>query len=136
MCDAASCTHNLNVTSFCAALIAKAILMSNRAFAHISNDLHVIMAMGGKALTGFNLIIIPNPDGAPLVARRIAVAAEREMMTGIQPAVLKLPKTGVAAFLDHILRPFYNEDVTCSPNSSLLKVVFPLTFSVGVDCCK
>jgi hypothetical protein len=50
--DAGARTHHLNVARFRAALVAKAVLVGDRAFAHEGDDLDVLVWMKGKPLCG------------------------------------------------------------------------------------
>ena len=101
MSDPRAGTHNLNIARLCAADIAKAVLVGDRTFAHISDNFHVGMAMGIKASAGGNLVIIPHPDCAPLGPLWVMIVAKGEMMAGVEPAILKAAQTVELAFLNH-----------------------------------
>ena len=69
--------------------------MGDRAFADVGDDLHVGMGMGGKAGVGRDLVVVPHPQRAMAHIAGIIMAAEREVMLGLQPAVV-----GAAEFVE------------------------------------
>src|SRR5436305_10170066 len=69
--------------------------MRDRAFAHIGDDLHVAMGMGREAGVGGDLVVIPDPQGAVAHIVGVVVAAEREVMFCLEPAVV-----GAAEFVE------------------------------------
>jgi hypothetical protein len=88
MTDAASRAHHLHVAGLSPALVAKRVLVRDRAFADIGDDFHVGVRMGGKAGIRRDLVIVPHPQGAVAHIIGIVMAAEREVMFCFQPAVI------------------------------------------------
>ena len=69
-------------------LLPSAVLMRDRAFADIGDDFHVGVGMGGKAGVRRDLVVVPHPQGAVAHIVGVVVAAEREVMLCLQPAVI------------------------------------------------
>ena len=76
------------------AAIAHAVLVLQRAFQHVAEDLHVAMRMRAEALPGRDAVVIDDAQGAEAHVRRIVVVGEGEGVMRLQPAVI-----GVAAFV-------------------------------------
>ena len=105
MADAAARAHHLHVARFSAALVAKAVLMGDGAFAHVSDDLHVGMGMGRKAGVRCDLVVIPHPQGAVAHIGGIVVVGKREVMLGLQPAVVRAAEFCKGFQFDHRFLP-------------------------------
>jgi len=100
MTHAGSGAHHLHVAGFGAPLVAETVLMGDRAFADIGDDFHVGMGMRGKAGVRRDLVVVPYPQRAVAHIAGVMVAAEREVMFCLQPAVI-----GAAEFCK---RPEFN----------------------------
>src|SRR5206468_3529632 len=66
--DPAAGRHHLDVARFGAALVAKAVLVRDRAFADIGDDLHVRMRMRRETGLGGDRVVVPDADIAPVHA--------------------------------------------------------------------
>jgi hypothetical protein len=84
-----------------APLVSEAILMGDRPFADIGNDLHVGVAVGREAGFRRDLVVIPHAEIAPAHAGRIAPIGEGEVVAGVQPVVAEPAKPAGGAALDH-----------------------------------
>lgn len=76
MDDAGTGAHHLHVAGLGAALVAQAVLVGDRAFADIGNDLHVAVRVRREAAAGGDLVIVPDPQAAPVLALRVIVVGE------------------------------------------------------------
>ncbi len=56
---------------------------------------------GGNPALGRDLVVIPDPKRAPVQAGRIVIAGEREMVAGVEPAVIGVAEAGKGADFDH-----------------------------------
>jgi hypothetical protein len=86
--DARAGAHHLDVASLGAALVAQAVLVGDGPLADIGDDLHVGVGMGRKARVRRDLVVVPHAQGAVVHVRGIVVAGEREVMLGLEPAVV------------------------------------------------
>src|SRR5437879_10596119 len=108
MTNAAAGAHHLYVARFRPALVAEAVLVRDRAFADIGDDFHVGMGMGGKAAIRLDLVVVPHPQRAVAHIFGIVVAAEREMVLGLQPAVVGAAEFCKWSEFDHGIFPSLN----------------------------
>ena len=97
MTHAGAGAHHLHVARFGAALVAETVLVSDRAFADIGDDLHVGVGMRGKAGVRRDLVVVPDPQGAVAHISGVIMTAEREVVLGLQPAVI-----GAAEFVQKV----------------------------------
>jgi hypothetical protein len=74
--NAASGAHHLHVARFGTALVAERVLMRDRAFANIGDDLHVGVRVRGKAGVGRDFVVVPDPQRTVTHIFRIVMAAE------------------------------------------------------------
>src|SRR3981189_1586845 len=75
--------------------------MRDRALADIGDDLHVGVGMGGKARVRRDLVVIPHPQRAMAHVGGIVMAAEREVMLCLQPAVIGAAEVCKGSEFDH-----------------------------------
>ena len=101
MDDAGTGAHHLHVAGLGAALVAQAVLVGDRAFADIGDDLHVTVRVRREAAAGGDLVIVPDPQAAPVLALRVIVVGEGKMMTRVQPAVVGMAQTVEGTTFDH-----------------------------------
>src|SRR3984893_953264 len=80
--------HHLHVARFGAALVAETVLMGDRALADIGDDFHVGVGMRGKSAVRRDLFVVPHPQGAVAHVAGVVMAAEREVVLRLQPAVI------------------------------------------------
>src|SRR5262249_38227490 len=105
MTDAGSGTHYLHVPGLGAALVAEAVLMGDRTLADIGDDLHVGMGMRRKPGVRRDRIVVPHPQRAPAHALGVMIVGEREMMLGVEPAVVCSPQAFEGSAFDHLQSP-------------------------------
>src|SRR6185437_8943918 len=86
--DAAAGAHHLYVARFGPALVAEAVLMRDRALADIGDDFHVGVGVRRKAGVRRDLVVVPHPKRAVTHIVRVVMAAEREVVLGLEPAVV------------------------------------------------
>ena len=86
-------------------LIAKAVLMRDRASTDKGDNFHVVERVGRKAALRRDGIVIPHPDCAPGHAGRIMIGSETEMVAGIKPAVVCVAETGKRSNFNHLCYP-------------------------------
>src|SRR5690606_34759891 len=99
--DAGTGAHHLHVTGFGTALVAQAVLVGDRAFTHIGDDLHVAVRVRREPAAGGDQVVVPYPQRAPVHAARIVVFGKGEVMVGIQPAMVGVAKGVEGAQLQH-----------------------------------
>ena len=80
--------HDLYVTGFSAALVAKVVLVGNGPFTDIGDDFHVAMRVLWETGAWGDYVVVPDPQVAPVHAFGVMVLGERKMVMGIQPAVV------------------------------------------------
>ena len=80
--------HHLHVAGLGAALVAEAVLVGDRALAHVGDDLHVGVRVRRKAGVRRDLVVVPDPQRAPAHPLGVVIVGEGEMMLGLQPAVV------------------------------------------------
>ena len=61
------------------------------------------MRMRREAGIRRDLVVIPHPDRAPAHALRIVIAGEREVVLGLEPAVVGAAQALECSYLDHLL---------------------------------
>src|SRR5260221_8523837 len=103
MADAGASTHHLHVAGFGAALVAEIILVGDGTLPDIGDDLHIRMGMGRKARVRGDLIVIPDPEGAPAHPFRVVISREGEVVFRLQPTVVGAAQTVERSTLYHDL---------------------------------
>jgi hypothetical protein len=93
--------HHLHVTRRRAALVAKRILVRDRASADVGHDFHVAMRMRRKAALRSDLVVVPYADPAPGHALGVVIVREGEMVAGVEPAVVGVAEAAEGADIDH-----------------------------------
>src|SRR3546814_1732101 len=83
--------------------------MADRARPYIGDDLHVPVRMHGKAAVRRDPVGVPHDQRADADARRVAVAAEAEMVPGIEPAMVGVPQRAERNDVDHDLRAAFGD---------------------------
>src|SRR5690606_22769282 len=101
MLDAGAGRHDLHVAGFGAARIAQAVLVGDRPAAHVGDDLHVAVRVRREAGLRRDFVVVPNPKLAPVGAGRIVVVGEREVMLGVEPAVVSATEARIGTKFDH-----------------------------------
>src|SRR5271156_2534537 len=80
---------------------AEAVLVLERAFENVGHDLHVAMAVRGKAGSRAHAIFIDDAQRAKAHLVRVVVVAERERMAAVEPVELRAAAVGGFAQCDH-----------------------------------
>ena len=102
MADAGTCAHHLHIPRAGAALVAQAVAVHDCAGAHESDNFHVGMGMRGKARLRGDAVIVPDAQGAPAHPGRIVIIGKAEMVSGVQPAMLRMGQFGEWSYFDHV----------------------------------
>src|SRR5689334_10490202 len=110
MADAGARAHDLHVARFGPALVAEAVLMRDRAFADVGDDFHVRVRMGRESGLRRYRVVVPDAQRAPVRTARIVIGGEREMMLGVEPAVVGAAEAGKGSALDHRTSPKHWDD--------------------------
>ena len=71
MSDAGAGAHDLNVSRFDSAFVAKAVSVSDCTFADIGDDLDIGMHLQREAGVWCDLFVVPRAEAAPTTSRRI-----------------------------------------------------------------
>src|SRR4029078_13316484 len=81
--------------------MAKAVLVRDRALAHIGDDLHVLMGMRREARVGSDLVVVPHAQGSVPQAVWVVIAGEGEMMLRLEPAMVGAAEVAERSPVDH-----------------------------------
>lgn len=81
-------THELDLSGLEHATIAHAVLVFERAFDNVAEDLHVAMRMHGESATGRNVVVIDHPQCLEMHVLRIVIFCEAECEPAVEPAVI------------------------------------------------
>src|SRR3954470_15334384 len=79
--------------------------MGDRALADIGDDFHIGVRMGGKAGVRGDLVVVPHPQRAVAHIVGVIMAAEGEVMFGLQPAVVGAAEFCKRSEFDHESAP-------------------------------
>src|SRR5215469_13482390 len=85
MADSCSGAHTLHFPNFDHRAGPRAVLVRERPFKHVSDDLHVLMRVRGKAGTGIHPVFVDESEFAETHMLRIIITAERERVPAIEP---------------------------------------------------
>src|SRR4029078_4698702 len=78
-----------------------AVLMGNRSFKNVGDDLHVAMRMCRKALSGSHAVFIDNAKMAEVDVLRVVVVRKGERVVRVQPSVVDVTTIGRAPDFNH-----------------------------------
>ena len=92
--DAGAGAHALHLARADDRAVAQAVLVLQRAFQHVADDLHVAMRMGGKTCAGGDAILIEDAQAGKAHLRRVVILVEGRGVPAVEPIQL-----GVAEFL-------------------------------------
>src|SRR5438552_16405686 len=95
--DAGAGAHDLDVAGFCAAFIAEAVLVRDRALPYIGDDLHIGVRVRRKAGLRRDLVVVQDAKSAPIHAHGIAVLGKGELMVVVGNAVISAVQAGERA---------------------------------------
>ena len=110
--SAGSGTHHLDVASFGASLIAEAVLMGDCTLADIGDDLHVGVRVWRKPGVRRDRIVIPYPERAPAHALGVVVLGKREMVLGVEPAMIGPAEAFNGSAFDHPASPIHRGEIS------------------------
>ena len=99
--DAVARAHHLDLARLGAALVAKMVLMRDRASYDVGHDLHVAVGMRREARVGRDAVVVPHAQRAPMHALGVAIFGEAEMEVGVEPAVVGLAQLVERSEFDH-----------------------------------
>ena len=88
------------------AAVAHAVLVRQRAFEHVADDLHVAVAVGAEAGAGGDAVLVDDAQVAEAHVARVVVVGEREAVVALEPAVVGVAAVGGFAQGDHAGAPF------------------------------
>ena len=91
--DTGTGAHALNLAGADDRTVSHAVLVFQRTFQDIGDDLHVTVGMGRKTFIWLDPILIDNPQVSEAHMLRVVITGKGKGVIGIQPAVF-----GVAAF--------------------------------------
>src|SRR5437870_11631008 len=95
--DARTCAHPLPIPWADYRTISHAVLMFERAFKQIGDDLHIAMRMRGKTMSGLHPIFVDDSKGAESHVVRIVILIERKTVAGVYPYVIGSNPCGAPA---------------------------------------
>src|SRR5262245_4642438 len=80
---------------------AEAVAMLQGSAEDVADDLHVPVAVRGKAAAGLHAVLVDHSQGAEAHVARVVVLAERERVRGVEPAEIEMAAVGGRAAGDH-----------------------------------
>src|SRR5208282_6030506 len=104
-------THSLRFARMNDRAGAKAVLVFERAFENVGDDLHVAMPMGGETRAGADAILVDYAQRAKSHLAGVVVVAERESVAAVEPVDFRASAVGGPAWSYHrrrglrLLRP-------------------------------
>src|SRR5210317_2250176 len=101
MTNSATGTHHLYVSRRSAPFITLTVLMGDSASAHIGNDLHVVMTMGGKTGLWRNDVVIDHQQLSMAQLVGVVILRKAKVIVRIKPTVIGIPQVLVGVFYDH-----------------------------------
>src|SRR5947209_12951020 len=81
--------------------VAHAVLVLQRTFEDVGDNLHVPMAVHAESLSGLHTIVIDDSQGAKAHVSWIVVVPKGKCVVGIEPAVVEVTALGSFACADH-----------------------------------
>jgi Arc/MetJ family transcription regulator len=85
--------------------VAHAVLVRQRAVEHITDDLHVAMAVRAEAGARRDAVVVDDAQVAHAHVARVVVVGEREAVETLQPAVVGITAVGGLAQRQHRQSP-------------------------------
>src|SRR6516165_7474572 len=110
--DAGSGAHHLHVAGFGTAFVAKTVLMGDRPFADIGDDLHVGVRVRRKPGSRSDRVVIPYPERTPTHALGVVVVGKREMVLGIEPTMVRSAEAFKGSAFDHRGSPIHRGEIS------------------------
>jgi len=101
MPDARPGAHHLHIARLGTALVAEVVLVRDGPLADIGDDFHVGVRVSRKAGVRRDFIIVPYPQCAPAHPGRVRIVAERKVVLGLEPAVIRGGEFAEWSAFDH-----------------------------------
>src|SRR6185436_2970104 len=98
---AAAGAHPLHVAGDDGGTRPHRVLMAERAFQHVADDLRVAMTVGAEALAGLHPVLVDHPQRAVAHVPGVVVVGEGERVVGVEPAVVGVAALRAAAQFGH-----------------------------------
>src|SRR5215472_13391818 len=103
MADSRSGAHSLHFPNFDYRARPGAVLVGKRAFKHVSDDLHVLMGVRGKAGTGVHSVFVDHAEFAETHMLSIVIISEGKTMAAIEPAGSRLTSFFRPSYSNHFI---------------------------------
>src|SRR5580698_10820593 len=101
MPDATAGAQGLHVSGANLTAATGIVLVVEYAFADVRDDLHVSVRMHRKTAVRSDLIVIQDHEIAEARVRRVALAVDREVVSGLEPVVIPTSKGVPSSKLQH-----------------------------------
>src|SRR5947208_10410677 len=88
--NAGSRGHALQVTGPENRAVAHAVLVLQRTFENVGNNLHIPMPVHAESLAGLYAVVVDDPQRAKTHRRGIVVIAKGKGVGGVEPAVVEV----------------------------------------------
>src|SRR5579872_5262319 len=85
MRNAGARAHPLHIARRNHAARAEAVAMLDRAFQHISDDLHIAMRMGAEALARRDMVVVDDSQHRKSHLARVLIFTERKSVAAVEP---------------------------------------------------
>ncbi|MNR36640.1 hypothetical protein D3C85_1545860 [compost metagenome] len=118
MGDTGTGTHDLHIAGFSTALVAQAVLVGDSTLTYIGDDFHVAVRVRREATASGDQVVVPDPQVAPVHARRVVVFGEREVVMGVEPTMVGMAKALERAQLQHVGCPRKGVDGADDPSNN------------------
>ncbi len=105
MTDTRTRTHHLHIAGDGTTLVTQTVLMRDRTFTNIGDDLDILMRVEGKAGGWGKLVVVPGDQGAKPAVFRAIHAGKCNVQFGFQPAFFGSGQCGEGTMLDHDTAP-------------------------------
>ena len=102
MTDTRSCAHALDIADLNDGARARAVLVRQGAFEHVSDDFHIAVRVSGEAGAGNDAVLVDHSEIAELHVLRIIVVTERKGVTAVEPTKPCVTPSVTAAVIDHM----------------------------------
>src|SRR5260370_39464597 len=89
---------------------AETVLVFERTFQNVGDDLHVAMPMSRESGAGANSILVDHPQRAKPALRRVVIFAERKRVPGIEPTNPGTSTISGLANSNHLNSPIPGDD--------------------------
>src|SRR3954469_21017394 len=101
--DARAGTHSLHLAGPDRRAVPHAVLMRERTFQNVSDDLHVAVGVRTESIARRHVILVDHSEGPEAHMLRIVIIRERETVIGVQPAMIEVASFVGGSKCDHCL---------------------------------